>query len=637
MDFEFVFTPLPGQTAGDEPTEQVSFDEFTGVVMQIAAFNFEEGSVYEYRFTASDPDVDEGEQGPQPVSVVVRFEIQDVNEAPRALRSTVAFSAKEQTTLLESQSGLDMSVLFFDPDAADSMVFSLAPLRPSYNPLPFKITPAGMMSYNGAPIAFEDFNNIFGTLARVRATDSGGLRGEFSASFTLINQEYQPEFSSGNIAAQLEENVEGPVSLGVLLATDRDVSDTVTYQVVATDPAVAARFGVVRASDGSSELAYVGPGEDYEALVANGGSNIITVSVVALDGKVSASSADSIDVTLVIADVVEAPVILSVPSLGAVPATVSKNDDAGSSIVGASVSFSHQAPATVSISTICVCRHLSTSGDSDVNDQGQCKPDSCIADSGLAFEIVANADPAQTGLAQLLFSDPAAFSEGGAASFQVEGALASEDGSVSDLFRFRITVLCPASSCPVGEVPLGPCAADQPQRCVPVSGADATDEYSFRLGDDTETRDGFENGKLTLMQASGRARDDECMSTLRVSWYDGSKPAWYRALIEPYREFRVSGVRQEFSADLVLSHGQQGFIKVQALNGGDTTVMVLDVRLGDKEEVDGFGRIGGTSTVGTRCFCSTCSAPDEHKNPVCEADGYAASGLSPTDWCLKCS
>ncbi len=192
----------------------------------------------------------------------------DENEAPAFADSTYAFE------LPENAAGPVVvgTVRAIDPDASDRLVYELA----SGGAGLFEVDAAsGAVRYVGPGEDAETDEGPKSWALVVRATDGGGLSAEASVSVSLLDVNEAPAFEAERYEWEFDENVAGPLALGVVRASDPDRADTTLAYSLSGEGAA-----LFEADAASGAVRYVGSGEDYEA-----GPTSWTFEVVATDGE----------------------------------------------------------------------------------------------------------------------------------------------------------------------------------------------------------------------------------------------------------------------------------------------------------------------------------------------------------------
>ena len=218
------------------------------------------------------------------VGAGVAVALTNVNETPAFADSAYAFE------LAENEVGPVVlgRVRATDVDAGDRLTYSLA----EGDAERFEVDGAGgEVRYVGGGEDAETGPASWELV--VRATDGGGIEVEARATVSLLDVNEGPRFLEPSYEYEIEENAPGPISLGVVGATDPDRADTLAYSLAGED---AARFEV----DGTTgEVRYVGSGEDAETGPAGWEFEV----VVADQGGLT----DRAPVTVALLDVNEAP------------------------------------------------------------------------------------------------------------------------------------------------------------------------------------------------------------------------------------------------------------------------------------------------------------------------------------------
>ncbi len=175
-----------------------------------------------------------------------------------------------------------------DPDRADTLVYSLSGEGAAL----FEVDAVtGEVRYAGAGEDYEAGPASWEF--EVVATDGEGLAARVAATVALLDVNEAPSFADSAYAFELAENAAGPLTLGLVEATDPDRGDAPAYSLAEGD---AARFEM---DAGTGEVRYVGSGEDYEA-----GPPAFALMVRATDaGGLTAEAA----VTVTLLDVNEGP------------------------------------------------------------------------------------------------------------------------------------------------------------------------------------------------------------------------------------------------------------------------------------------------------------------------------------------
>ncbi len=263
--------------AGDR--ERFELDGETGELRYVGGGEDYETSVGMWRLEATATDL-VGRTARTTATVAVA----DVNEAPSFVDSAYAFE------LAENVAGpLVLGVVrATDPDRDDPPAYSLA----EGDAERFEVDAVtGEVRYVGAGEDAETGPESW--VLEVRATDRGGIAASAVVVVALLDRNEAPVFAAERYEWEFEENVAGPLVLGMVEAADPDRADTLVYSLSGED---AALFEVDAAT---GEVRYAGAGEDYEA-----GPASWEFEVVATDGEGLAARAVA---TVALLDVNEAP------------------------------------------------------------------------------------------------------------------------------------------------------------------------------------------------------------------------------------------------------------------------------------------------------------------------------------------
>ncbi len=200
----------------------------------------------------------------------------DVNEAPAFADSAYAFE------LPENAAGPVVvgTIRAIDPDASDRLAYELA----SGGAELFEVdASSGAVRYVGPGEDAETDEGPKSWALVVRATDVGGLTAEASVSVSLLDVNEAPAFEAERYDWAFDENVAGPLALGVVRASDPDRADTTLAYSLSGEGA--ALFEV---DASSGEVRYAGPGEDYEAGPRSWQFEVVVADGGGLQGRVPA-------------------------------------------------------------------------------------------------------------------------------------------------------------------------------------------------------------------------------------------------------------------------------------------------------------------------------------------------------------
>ena len=183
----------------------------------------------------------------------ITITVTGVNDPPVFINTPYVF------TLAENQPGTTTPVMVGtvsadDPDADDTLAYAITTTTTL-----FSIDPAsGAITYTGPG---EDLETLPSHTLMVRVTDGADATDTTTVTINIGNEDEPPEFDPDTYAFNLAENEDGsstPVDVGMVTATDPDVSDTPVYMITAGDTT---RFLV---DETSGVISYIGTGEDFE-------------------------------------------------------------------------------------------------------------------------------------------------------------------------------------------------------------------------------------------------------------------------------------------------------------------------------------------------------------------------------------
>ena len=264
-------------TLGGTDAASFSIVSTTGQLQTRAALDYETESSYSVTVSVSD-----GKGGSDAIDV--RINVTNVNEAPVLSEGADAMRSVAETTAAGTNIGA--AFIATDPDSGDTLTYSLH--RGDRDA--FQIDPNTGQVQTKAPLDYET-KNTYDSLA-VRVTDSGGLTDVILVTITVTDVNEAPVFTEGASTRRIiAENTAANTNIGsVVAATDAD-KDTLTYTLSGTD---AASFSIV------STTGQLQTNAALDDEIQTSYSVTLTVS----DGSLT----DSIDITITVTDVNEAPV-----------------------------------------------------------------------------------------------------------------------------------------------------------------------------------------------------------------------------------------------------------------------------------------------------------------------------------------
>ena len=242
-----------------------AIDANTGVVTTAAALNREilgASRNITVRATSADGST---------ADTVVAITINDVNETPTDLMPN-SFGVVENT---DTTGGYGLgSLSAMDPDANESFTYSIV-----------GGADATVFNLSGNQLLLNDgvlnFENKSAYSVRVRATDSGGLWHEETLVVNVLDINERPQI--GNQSFGVDENSANGTSVGWVVASDVDASDSVTYRLVGGSGAAAFTIdsitGEIRVSDGSRLDFETNPSLDLTIEVQDTSGLIQTASI----------------------------------------------------------------------------------------------------------------------------------------------------------------------------------------------------------------------------------------------------------------------------------------------------------------------------------------------------------------------
>ena len=325
-------------TLGGTDAAAFSIVSTSGQLQTSAALDFETKSSYSVTVDASD-----GKGGSDAIDVTIN--VTNVNEAPVFTQGTRATLAVAENTAPGTNIGVAFTAT--DPDSGDTLTYSLR--RSDKNS--FSIDPSTGQLQTRTTLDYET-KKSYNDLA-VRVTDSGGLIDAIivTINVTDVNENRAPVFTDGSATTRsVAENTGSGQDIGsAVSATDPD-DDTLTYTVGGAD---AASFSI----NGTNGQLRTNAALNYES----DASYSVTVSV--SDGN---GSSDSIDVTINVTDVNEAPAFKQ----SSLTRSVAENTPSGTSLGNAldvsdpdrdTLSYTLGGPDATSFSFDSTTRRLQTS------------------------------------------------------------------------------------------------------------------------------------------------------------------------------------------------------------------------------------------------------------------------------------
>ena len=281
-----------------------TIDMSTGQLKTTAAHDFEGTNSYTVIVTATD---DSGESN-NSASVTVTISITNVNEAPEFASTSITLAIDENTA---TNTEFGDAVTAADVDAGDSLTYSLDGTdKDSFD----IVSTSGQLKTKDA----LDHETKDSYSVTVKATDSGNLTDTIAVTININDINDAPEFESETATRSVAEDTAAGEDIGdPITATDKDEDeegnpkDTLTYTLGGTD---AASFDIVATTGQLKTKAAL----DFESTT----SYTVTVTVVdrvddpnttTVDESEGALS-DSINVTINVTDVADAPALQVIPT-----------------------------------------------------------------------------------------------------------------------------------------------------------------------------------------------------------------------------------------------------------------------------------------------------------------------------------
>ena len=261
-------------TLGGTDASSFSIVSTSGQLQTNTALNYESKSSYSVSVSVSDSNGGSD-------SIDVTINVTNVNEAPSFASSTTTRSIAENTA---SGQNIGTAVAATDVDHT-SLAYTLGGTDASS----FSIVSTSGQLRTSAALDRETKASYSVT---VTATDAGNLSDTTTVTINVTNVNEAPSFASTTATRSIAENTAANTDIGAAItATDVDANTTLTYTLGGTD---ASSFSIVSTSGQLQTNATL----DHETTAS------YSVTVTASDGSLS----DTIDVTISVTDVNDAPV-----------------------------------------------------------------------------------------------------------------------------------------------------------------------------------------------------------------------------------------------------------------------------------------------------------------------------------------
>ena len=285
-----------------------TFDSTTGQIKTKAGitYNFEAKNSYSVVVNVRDSKDAAGDADSAiDDSITVTINLTNVNEAPTITTSATARNFQENGT------GTIITFAATDVDASDTKTWSINTAA-AFDHGHFDISTSGALTFK-APPDFEmpqdvDSGNTY--TVTVKVTDTGGLSDSHTITITVTNENEAPVITTTTDDFTLPNAEENQTAVATYVATDVDAGTVFTWSVSGED---AAFFNITRNTDGHGVLTFKTPPDfedpkddaDADSVDADGNYDL-TITV---RDNGSPTMTDTIDVSVYVVDVNEAPVI----------------------------------------------------------------------------------------------------------------------------------------------------------------------------------------------------------------------------------------------------------------------------------------------------------------------------------------
>ncbi len=251
-----------------------SIDSTNGQLQTSAALDYETKTSYSVTITVSDSELTD--------TIDVTISVTNVNEAPNFATTTATRSIAENTA---ANTNIGTAVTATDVDANTTLAYTLGGADASSFSI---VSTSGQLQTNAA----LDHETKTSYSVTVTATDGDNLSDTITVTITVTNVDEAPSFTEGSSATRsVAENTAADTNIGTAVAaTDPDTGDTLTYTLGGAD---AASF-TINSTNGQLQTSGA---LDYETKT----SYAVTITV--SDSELT----DTIDVTISVTDVNEAP------------------------------------------------------------------------------------------------------------------------------------------------------------------------------------------------------------------------------------------------------------------------------------------------------------------------------------------
>ena len=250
-----------------------SIDSTNGQLQTSAALDYETKTSYSVTITVSDSELTD--------TIDVTISVTNVNEAPNFATTTATRSIAENTA---ANTNIGTAVTATDVDANTTLAYTLGGADASSFSI---VSTSGQLQTSAA----LDHETKATYTVIVTATDGGNLSDTISVTISVTDVNDAPNFATDTAIRSVAENTAADTNIGTAVAaTDPDTGDTLTYTLGGAD---AASF-TINSTNGQLQTSGA---LDYETKT----SYAVTITV--SDSELT----DTIDVTISVTDVNEAP------------------------------------------------------------------------------------------------------------------------------------------------------------------------------------------------------------------------------------------------------------------------------------------------------------------------------------------
>ena len=311
-----------------------SIDSTTGQLQTSAALDYETKTSYSVTITVSDSELTD--------TIDVTISVTNVNEAPSFATTTATRSIAENTA---ANTNIGAAITATDVDANTTLAYTLGGADAASFSI---VSTSGQLQTNAA----LDHETKASYSVTVTATDGDTLSDTITVTITVTNVDEAPSFTEGSSATRsVAENTAADTNIGTAVAaTDPDTGDTLTYTLGGTD---AASFTI---NSTNGQLRTSGA-LDYETKT----SYAVTITV--SDSELT----DTIDVTISVTDVNEAPNFATTTATRSIAENTAADTNIGAAITATDVDANTTLTYTLGGADAAAFSIVSTSGQLQTN------------------------------------------------------------------------------------------------------------------------------------------------------------------------------------------------------------------------------------------------------------------------------